>query len=216
MIKGIAVVNKTLLGDWVRNADGEFLHLLQSQAREDDAKAISHRWLLESTPKRMIYNMLYKDLLMGDMDKSVLDVGSGYCSLSRVLAFRHRYYPVDLQLSGTDWHNTNFGYVGTIIANDLFPNVDQRLELFLGKFLPHCQEMRLSLTYFNEPKWYTLKRADGDEVLTMLAWTGKQIKDVLDKYNPQGADLTPLLYKDAPSVFPNGRQVAIVSLKGDA
>lgn len=218
MIEDITIVDKSMLGKWDSiGEDDRFLTLLQSQSTGDDLSSVSHRWLLESMPKRMVYSLMYINLLhLRSRAKSIVDVGSGYSSLSRLLASYHEYHPVDLQLSGTDWYTYNCPDVDLIIANDLFPNVDQRLELFLGKFLPHCKEMRLSLTYFNHPKWYTLKRADGNEVLTMLAWTGKQIKEVLDKYNPQGTDLTPLLYKDVPSIFPNARQVAIVCLKGNS
>lgn len=213
MITDITVVSQKMLENWVKNQDGRFLHLLQNQAEEDDKKFVSHRWLIESTPKRMIYDIMYEDLLSCDENKSVLDIGSGYCSLSKLLASRHQYEPVDLQENGTDWYNFVIAkQYDLVIANDLFPNVDQRLELFLGKFLPHCKEMRLSLTYFNKPKWYTLKRADGDEVLTMLAWTGDQVRDVLQEYH--NCTIMPSTFWDVPSIFPNGRQVAIVCLKG--
>jgi len=218
MIKDITIINQQMLENWVKNQDGRFLHLLQSQTKNGDTKSISHKWLLESTPKRMIYEILYGDLLVGNKDKVVVDVGSGYCSLSSLLTIQHQYYPVDFSLSGIDWYNFNCPDCDIVLANDLFPNVDQRLELFLGKFLPHCKEMRLSLTYFNKPKWYTLKRIDGDEILTMLAWTGEQVRDVLEGYNSnmtskQHVNLS-CLTQDVPSISPNGRQVAIVSLKG--
>ena len=58
-------------------------------------------------------------------------------------------------ISRRDWLSFNAtGQFDVIIANDVFPNVDQRLVLFIEKFLPATQEIRLSLTYYNELRFY--------------------------------------------------------------
>lgn len=198
-----------LKSDWI-------LKWLESYSKWRDRHATTHKWLVESAPKRMIYSMLYGDLISLEGSRGILDIGGGYCSLSRLLAKKHIYFLIDLQKSGRDWYKFNaMGTYDIVIANDLFPNVDQRLELFLAKFLPICKEMRLSLTYFDKPHWYTLKKTEGDEILTMLAWTGRQTRRILDKYNSTQVDLD-FMETDIPSIFPNGRQVAIVTMKGGA
>ena len=58
-----------------------------------------------------------------------------------------------------------------IIANDVFPNADQR-ELFLIKSLPHCKKLRLTITIDNDENFYTAKRLDGNEILTQKRMNG--------------------------------------------
>lgn len=101
-----------------------------------------------------------------------------------------------------------------VIANDLFPNVDQRLALFIDKLLPYCKEMRLLLTYYNSPRFYKVKRVDGNEIFYIQAWEGFQTKRFLEKYAERitNPDLDGLL-ENRPSIFPNGRLVCYVVLK---
>ena len=143
-------------------------------------------------------------------DESVLDVGCGDPSV--FVQWEAGQYPdinyrgLDLK-RGQEWSCITPPNVDIIVANDLFPNVDQRLALFLEKYLPHCREMRLSLTYFDGPKWYQAKRLDGDEVLTVSAWTWAQIAHVLTGY--------PVIRKEQfKGIFANGRSVMLVWLKG--
>jgi hypothetical protein len=115
-----------------------------------------------------------------------------------------------------DWYEAVIedGY-DVVIANDLFPNVDQRLDLFLKRVLPRATEVRLALTYYNEPRFYFTKRVDADEILCMLAWDGSTVHQCLGKYQkyiyqPNFA----LLLTAAPSPFANRRQVCLVTLRG--
>ena len=102
-----------------------------------------------------------------------------------------------------------------VIANDLFPNVDQRLSLFIEKFLPVTKSLRLSLTFYDTPRFYQTKRIDGDEILTMLAWDRIQTRQLLDQY--KAVIVKPdfsLFEKPNVSVYPNGRQVLILEMRG--
>lgn len=155
-----------------------------------------------SDPKQEIFDILYQ--FKGG--ESVLDVGCG--EINPLLNVRE-YEGIDLKF-GVDWYDYQPGQYDVIIANDLFPNVDQRLELFLEKYLPRCKEMRLSLAYFDEPKWYRAKRIDGDEILTMEAWDEYKIFKAL------GDKLDPLMRnaRRFQGTFPNGRRVLLVWLKG--
>lgn len=216
--------------------DDSILKGLQRTCQARDEIFVSHQWLLASLPKRMIYHYLYGDLLqLTAQPHRVLDVGGGYCSLSRLMIHRHHYTLLDIMahnnhdvlieteksLGKLFWQNSDWYQFETqhkydvIIANDLFPNVDQRLALFIDKFLPLCHEMRLSLTYYNTPRFYPVKRLDGDEIFYILAWDGEQVKRVLEKYiacivEPQ----LDLLLENPPSLFVNQRQVCLVILKG--
>jgi len=180
----------------------------------------SHRWLLDSLPKRAIYDNLYGDLLKADSPKRILDVGGGFCSLSKILIDRHDYHLLDIMahddasvlgdfLIREDWYTFEPGEYDIVIVNDLFPNVDQRLELFLEKYLPTTKEIRMSLTYYNTPKFYTTKRIDADEIFCQLAYDGRQIKDILERFFDDDFDELYWML-DPPSIFPNGRQIDIL------
>lgn len=213
------------------------LEFLNATCRANDSSFTSHRWLLDSLPKRMIYQFMYGDLLRaGSERRRILDVGGGYCSLTRGLLERHEYTLLDIMahdshkklraieesLSKHFWIQADWNVFraqneyALIIANDLFPNVDQRLELFIEKFLPFCCEMRLSLTYYNSPRFYLVKRMDANEVLCLLAWDGIQTRQVMEKYITRiKVPKLELLLQDRPSLFANGRQVCVVRLQGD-
>ncbi len=213
------------------------IHALNVVAQPHDEIFTSHRWLLESAPKRMIFDQLYGDLLFSKHNlHTVLDVGGGFTALTRVLIRQHKYFLLDLMahdssetihleetsLKNNFWINDDWYQFeppmnyDIIIANDIFPNVDQRLEIFIDRYLPYCREMRLSLTYYNSPRWYKVKRVDADEVFHMLAWDGVQLGRVLETYAARmDAPAFESLLHETPSLFKNQRQVCSVVLRGD-
>jgi hypothetical protein len=229
------IFNEQLQDEYMEN--DEILRLLKSNTLPDDSKFASHRWLLESLPKRMIYHHIYADLLKPtSRRRKVLDVGGGYTALTRNLLQYHDYRVLDIMAHdnhqllkeveasfgkefwiNSDWYNfhVNDRY-DLVIANDLFPNVDQRLTLFLEKYLPQCREMRVSLTYHNTSHWYRVKRTDADEVFHMMAWDGWQVKHILKKFVDQIYDpnLDSLL-QNPRSLFNNQRQVCLVKFRGE-
>lgn len=157
------------------------------------------------SPKEHIYNQLYGSLRAprGPALK-VLDVGCGP-DAKKHRSFRGNVQveAVDLTL-GRDWSEPNPRHYDLIVANDIFPNVDQRLPEFLEMYLPRTKEMRLSLTFWDgRPKWYRCERTDGDEILTMRGWIREQVEWCLPEKFP---DIYPY------SSFENGRQVAMVKL----
>ena len=217
--------------------DDVILRLLDEHSHEGDEAFTTQRWLRDSGPKRCIYRELYGDLLDGSRRGArVLDVGGGYTGLSRLLARPTDYTLLDIMshdslegvravereegcsfLIDRDW--LQFAEVADeydlIIANDLFPNVDQRLGLFLERYLPRCVELRLSLTYYNTPRWYPVKRLDGEEVFHMVAWDGETTRRVLERFaaHMDRPRLSTLL-KNPPSLYSNGRQVCLAHLRG--
>jgi hypothetical protein len=217
-----------LADDWI---DG----LLTECAREDDAALVCQRWLAETPAKRLIFAELYGELLdSGGL--RILDVGGGLTSLTRRLAEAHRYELIDfmahdppaavarfrasvpgLVAHEADWSEVDLaGPYDIVLANDLFPNVDQRLGPFLHEALPICGEIRLSLTYYNEPRGYRAKRVGADEILSVLAWNGPMTRLALEPYADRihGPDMG-VFDANRDSIFPNRRQICLVALKGD-
>lgn len=209
--------------------------LIEKGGRTKVDELACQKWLRDSAPKRLIFERLYGDLLFPAEGVRVLDVGGGITSLSRILSERHDYTLVDLMAHGgagaveqalktaaqmvvhvMDWYDyVPAGSYDVIVANDLFPNVDQRLELFLDKFLGIAKEVRLSLTFYPEMRFYKTRRENAEEVLYMLAWDGQMTARVLEKYVNNIIDPDLYLFsKENVSVFPNGRQVCIVRLRG--
>jgi len=195
------------------------------------------KWLASSDPKRFIYQQMYGDLLdQASHGRRVLDIGGGLTCFTKVLAERHCYDLVDLcahddpqeaqrlneqydrhAIHAVDWSSFDSQNYELVIANDLFPNVDQRLEQFLQSYLPRCQRMRLSLTWYTTQRAYQVKRVDGDEIFFMLAWDGDQLHRVLNKFSTEIVDYDEQVFlTDHPSLYPNGRQVCLVDLTGRA
>jgi hypothetical protein len=210
---------------------------LLTQATADDQQLVVHRWLAETPAKRMLFDMLYRELLNSPADDlRVLDVGGGVSGLTRLLA-RSRYTLLDVMAHGGDeWIAALEQEVGqrilfkqdwlthaqesdatwdVVVANDLFPNVDQRLRLFIQTMLPRCRQLRLSLTCYTDDRYYACRRLDGDEVFFMLAWDTRQTGSILRQFESAliDADFTQF-EAPPPSLFANGRHVCVVTLRG--
>ena len=208
---------------------------LDSLSTLDDEALICQKWLRQSKPKRYIYERMYGSLFKEGPRRRILDVGGGLTCLTRELAKCHDYTLVDLLaheetkkvasivqevgvdfIKALDWESLKNESYDLILANDLFPNVDQRLELFLQRFLPCAQKICISVTYYDTPRFYMTRRIDADEILCMLAWNSEYLSLVLKKYSAYiiGADFE-VFDHPGESVFSNGRQVCLIELKGD-
>lgn len=210
-------------GHWLAQAEISDEHALTCQA-----------WLRDTPAKRYAADLLYGDLLCRD-GLAILDVGGGLTSVSRILAARHRVTLVDLmahdgdervarfrgaapqlELVARDWFEASLeGPFDVAVAADIFPNVDQRLELFLERVLPVSRELRLSLTVYNQPRFYITRRVGAEEILSMLAWNGRTTQAALERFADRIEDADfPALHAGEDSVFVNGRQVIMLRLRG--
>jgi hypothetical protein len=166
-------------------------------------------------PKEAIADWCYRDL----EGKAILDVGGGDGTDFWRRTNDGVYAAIDLDYTRLDWYDFESNRVwDQVIANDLFPNVDQRLEMFLEKFLPRCKKMRLSLTFFDKPKWYRARREEG-ELLTVKAFSSYELLDALPPMAYESYQkIAPMLDTELfpKSVFPNGRQVLLIELDGKA
>jgi hypothetical protein len=196
------------------------------------------QWLEASPAKRMIFSRLYGDVLLRpDRQRRLVDVGGGLTALTPRLVSHSDYLLVDplqdhdgngagelvdladdLRLERRDWLTHKLDQPADIMtANDLFPNVDQRLSLFLAWAVPQAREIRLSLTFHNSPRWYAVQRLDAEERLSVLAFDGDRTREALRPYAPRVTGWLPTLFDSTqPSVYPNGRQVILLTLKGEA
>jgi hypothetical protein len=217
-------ITNELMKEYKEKIDKSFLKLLNKNKNNDNFT--TQKWLEESQSKRFVYYLMY-DKLLNCRNKKILDIGGGYCTFTEILNENHNYYLVDplyhddcnevvlKNFHPVDWYSflnakemCHFDY---IIANDIFPNVDQRLELFLELFHTKCDKMILSLTYYNNPKYYVCKRVNADEYLTLYQYNGEHLNLSLKKWkdNIVEPNLDKLLtFSD--SIFNNGRQVVVV------
>ena len=195
----------------------------------------SDQWLNDSSPKRMIYSYMYKEMFEADTKLKVLDVGGGYTGLTKIFLDKEyclldimahddhgEFLNEEIKLGKKFWINNDWYEVpmnetyDLIIANDIFPNVDQRLEMFIEKFVPYCKSLRISLTFYDVQRFYKVKRMDADEIFFMMAWNSIQVKIILDKFKDRVINYADdTLTSGQESIFPNKRQIVMVDIQGD-
>jgi len=194
-------------------------------------KCQSQKWHEESKEKRCVFSKVYGgfvepvrsdnflDIHNVSLGKTtrILDIGGGVTAITRYLCDNYTYTLMDVLPTPSfvenrgEWSNDvveEQDAYDIIVANDLFPNVDQRLDMFLLNYLPICSVMLLSLTTSN--KWYKTKRMDGDEVLFQQSWDDFFLRSVLKRHI--GRDVFDLSH--GKSIFANDRNVYAVSLRG--
>jgi hypothetical protein len=211
------------------------LHRLDRFSSGADEGLTCQRWLRDSAAKRFVFEQLYGEFFEGTDCREILDVGGGLTSFTRFLAGRHRYHLVDVLahdqidsarviesevgrdfIHARDWNELSPEFYEKIVANDLFPNVDQRLDIFLDKFLPRCRSLKLSLTWYRTPRYYKTRRVDGDEVFYMLAWNHEQLAGLLERYASKIIGYEPeIIFTTQKSLYENGRNVCIVEFIGE-
>ena len=220
---------KEALNEYMKN---DWIYKLLLDNTQDN-KTRYDEWLFEIEAKRLIYADIYGDILMQSCEnKKVLDVGGGISAMTPLLAANCNYTLVDFLAHGgkemngltmnwknMDWYDFEIQDVyDIVIANDIFPDVDQRLEMFIDKFLPHCNELRLVMTYYNTAKFYLTKRCDDPELMTFLSWDGeitalKMMKYLSCAINTTKEELASMKY-EKNSIYRNGRQVSYIALRG--
>lgn len=199
-----------------------------------NAGLTSQRWLDDTPAKRLVFSRLYGDVFERAVGLGLLDVGGGLTALTPRLAAHSRYTLLDplfheteiatstvlnaapFTLVREDWSEWRGDDVfDVIVANDLFPNVDQRLALFLDWAIPRAREVRVSVTFYNTPRVYRTQRIGADEKLTVLAFDGARASAALAPFADRIRGWNPALFEgDTGSVFPNGRHVVLATLDG--
>lgn len=191
---------------------------------------ICNQWLLSSMAKRMLFHNIYGDLLVPSSKRlKILDIGAGVNFIQRFIAKNHDYTIIDIlshdnkrlcedfckiyqiKLINSDWSVCikNLGKFDLVIANDLFPNVDQRLNEFLKVIYNIGIRFRILLTFYTN-RFYFVKRVDADEVMCLKSWDLHNVKDSLINSPFQvSKEITNLLNNACSTLFTNGRHVAL-------
>jgi len=223
-----------LTQDLVDKYEKPILEVLRETSVFPDSLSKSHMWLADSPQKRAVYNLMYGEYLQNTSNVKMLDVGGGYSSLTRLLIKNTQKYELidplygdqykDIPrrnnidsnfIVGDDWYKHKPSEYDVVIANDIFPNIDQRLRIFLERYIKVSHKIILSLTYYNTPKFYRTKRIEGDERLCFLAYTGKYIRDILIDYLPNIIDPDFSVLDSKETLFYNGRQICIIEIEGE-
>ena len=220
-------VNSYLQDDWIARAIKHEKNITKT------IMFASQSWLESDPVKRSIFSEIYSSLLYSEKGLRVLDIGGGVSQFTHELSSRHYYSLTDLlahddqqivqaalleqgvEILVKDWlslETENFDYV---VCNDLLPNVDQRLSLFLEKFLPVSKNIILLLTWHNGNLFYATKRQDADELMFQSSWRGDQLLPVLRDFSQFIVDYDEeKIQKSVKSPFRNGRSACIVRFRG--
>ncbi len=216
-------LKKYQLNDWVYD-------FVKVNNKIIDKNIGTNGWLINSLPKRMIFDKMYGDLINEKIKKNlkILDIGGGINVLQPLISKIHHLTLIDIlahdkkntafkfcdfnniKLIQKDWFDflrNDLDY-DLIIANDLFPNVDQRLSTFLDICIKQKCEIRILLTVYENNKFYPVKRVDADELMFMKAWSINDLNSCLS----QKFDLSILneIENKDKSLFPNGRHIAML------
>ena len=221
-------------------AEGDRLFLEPLRAADERFKAagvtaVSNNWHLQSAWKRALGSLVYGDLLADGPRRRILEVGGGLSGITWQLGRAHDYTLVELAthegrndyqfvegevgrpfVTFGDWDQLPLpGPQDLVVANDLFPNVDQRLDAFLDKFLSVAGEMRLTLTYYENTVWQ-VRRITSGETLTVKPWGLREVARTLDRLTGEFGpyDRSQLLYEDYEGrLFTNRRNILWVRLR---
>ncbi len=186
----------------------------------NDVETKIDQWVRENPIRHQINSWVLNRLAKSPQQK-IIEIGGGDSYFSQYLASRYAYNNIDLFVHGrrsgeklpwmieSDWRDYRFVQDSVVLSLDLFPNVDQGLPQFLEN-TTHVPELILSLTCFKSGRHYRAKRLDGDEMLTLVAWNLKTLRNSISDFvsNPEiiQANLEEV------SAFSNSRDVYLVHL----
>jgi len=187
------------------------------------------KWMLENPYKLALFLRVYEDLFAGK--NKIYDIGGSLSCLSPLLSQNNEYFLIDpliheqgnqkvkdfITLSRInhlkrDWfesYQSLFTQDDIVIANDFFPNIDQRLPLFLQIASKVGFRFRLTLTWFSTPKFYHVKRTDADEHLILSQYDDQQLYHVLQSYLSV-SKIQEVLKRSDARYFTNKRKVCIL------
>jgi hypothetical protein len=189
---------------------------------------ICNQWLISSKIKRMLFHEIYGDLLVpGNKRLKILDIGGGVNLIQKVIAKNHDYTVIDIlshdskcedfykmhkiNLLNSDWSVCikNLGKFDLVISNDLFPNVDQRLDEFLKSIFDIGNKFRILITFYSN-KFYFVKRIDADEVMCLKSWNLQNVKDsLINSPFRVPKEILDQLNNASSTLFSNKRKVAL-------
>ena len=205
----------------------------------NNIKGEANRWLLSMDWKVPVAGLIFSDLLNTNSKLKILEIGGSLSWFTLELLRKHHYTLIEkcFHENKTDYENIQkivdknfvcyddwFNFQSQdkydiIIANDLLPNVDQRLYEFIDKFVPITKKIRLTITY-NENTFYEVKRLKSGETLYMKPWGLRNIKDFInylyESYNittDRDKVFSELKYRSLKGiVFENNRNILFIEM----
>jgi len=189
--------------------------------------------------KQVVAYDMYHDLLFKKKNLKILEIGGGLSFLTKRLADRHDYKVIDIcNNKSKSIDQSFFGYnlkieksnivkfndwfynpehilehYDIVIANDLFPNVDQRLYQFMSKYKPYTKQIRLSLTYHSMNSFWQVKTNYGEH-LTIRPWNVSMISEFLQSHWEfiDGKENVWSKYEDMKEIFKSDTNVMTVRM----
>jgi hypothetical protein len=224
-----------------RCGDEMCLPLAREAARRFErlgVRGASNDWLLAYEWKRVIAWLMYHDLLAEGSSRDILEIGSGLSGLSFALSLHHRYVAIEKAMHETaetyrrvemdlgraifklrDWTDEDSSDdLDLVVANDVFPNVDQRLYEFVASYLPRARELRLSLTYYENTAFEVTRESSGER-LVIKPWGLREVRrfvsDISTAYDlaiaPTAVD--ELTYENYEgTLFTNRRNIVLLRI----
>jgi hypothetical protein len=207
----------------------EIIDTTTQKLKNSTRSFLSDKWMLENTNKISIYFELYKDLM--GLPKNIFDIAGGISEMTPMLSQRNNYFLVDpltyvehnddftkflldnrINLITEDW----LDYLGDnitendyIVSNDFFPNVDQRLQIFLAIAKQKQFNFRITLTWFSFNKFYKVKRIDCEESMIVSQYSDEILKTVLKDYVPI-SEIEEVINSAKDTFFENKRKICIL------
>ena len=205
-----------------------FNHELDRDFPFESPRFILDKWV-SSNPIRHKINCWIVNQLEIIKPKRILEIGGGISYLNQYIHSNYDYVNIDflahkseeevdflsksnMQVIHSDWRSFDFSGFDLCIAIDIFPNVDQGLSLFLKKasIIP---SMLMSLTLYENDRFYRTIRVDGDEILTVVPWNLRQLQGETKSEILNIDSITKPKYSE--SAFENKRDVFLVSMHNE-
>ena len=173
---------------------------------ENNIVAEANRWLLDLKWKIPVAGMMFDDVLNQKQKLDILEIGGSISWFTLELLKNHNYQLIEKAYTDSkinynkvqklakkdfvvidDWFNFKIEKnYDVIIANDIFPNVDQRLDFFIEKVIGNSTNIRILLTYFND-SFFEAEIKHSKETVIIKPWSILDIKrfidDIYDKYD---------------------------------
>jgi len=199
----------------------------------------ANEWLLKLDWKIPVSGLMFDDLINTDKKQKILEIAGSLSWFTLELLSKHDYTLIEKGFHENlsdyknmqdivehkfvileDWYDFNITEnYDLIIANDLFPNADQRLYEFIDKYIDFAKNIRLTLTY-SENTFFEVKRLESGETLYMRPWGLRNIKDffnfLYESYNittDHAEIFAEIKYQNLKDiVFQNNRNILFLEL----
>lgn len=190
---------------------------------------LSDRWMKENPNKLSIYLNMYQDLF--NSNNEIFDIGGGISILSKLLSMGNNYTLIDplvneprseillnflianrIRHIENDWYEILEKQVkkeSVVVANDFFPNIDQRIVAFLELAERKKFYFRITLTWYSFLKYYKVQRTDADEQMILAQFQEFDIEKILAKYIEKSR-IDYVLNNATDSFFENQRKICIL------